>query len=212
MARCDRNHNGIIDPEEREEALDNPDFVESQLETIDANHDGRLDLEELVYFDANANKILDPKEEAGIDLAEHLFADRLLKNVDSNGDGFLDPSEFEELRQSGHFGGHIPGASFFSSFPMVDANHDGRIDLNELETLLKQQTYRGKRSLGPAGMAMFNQATSGKSAAEQQQWFKTQVETYWRDPGSFTNRPPFNRVIRPGSGTVTNGAQRFNPQ
>ena len=38
LAKYDLNHNGVIDPEEREEALDDPAFIESELDVIDANH------------------------------------------------------------------------------------------------------------------------------------------------------------------------------
>ncbi len=74
LTKYDHNHNGVIDLPEREEALDDPDFIEAELDMIDTNHNGRLDAPELAYFDANQNKILDPKEQAGIDIAQRLLA------------------------------------------------------------------------------------------------------------------------------------------
>ena len=100
IAKFDLNHNGIIDPDEKEQALDDPAFIESELDTIDANHNGWLDAKELIYFDANKNKILDAKERAGIDIAQHLLAARLLKKFDTDGDGRLNRSEFNNLSQS----------------------------------------------------------------------------------------------------------------
>jgi EF hand len=100
LLKYDLNHNGIIDPDEKEEALDDPAFIESELDAIDANHNGWLDAEELTYFDANKNKTLETKEQAGIDIALHLLALKLLKKFDVDGDGFIDRSEFNDLWHS----------------------------------------------------------------------------------------------------------------
>jgi hypothetical protein len=43
--------------------------------------------------------------------------------------------------------------------------------------------------------------------SNSQQSFKDAVESYWRNPGSITNRPSFDRRISPGEGDVTNGPQ-----
>ena len=203
LAKYDHNHNGIIDPDEKEEALDDPDFIESELDKIDANHNGWLDAEELAWFDTNQNKILEPKEQAGIDIAQHLLAERLLKRFNANGDGFLDRSEFNELLQSS-MGTRIPsdstqrqftGAaqSFSTSFP--DDNRDGKIDLGELETFLKQQTRGGLRSRRMPDAAFFNQMRMGANQpVDRRLLFKVAVESYWQNPDSVTNRTQSNKT------------------
>jgi len=202
LAKYDLSHNGIIDPEEKEGALDDPSFIESELDTIDVNHNGRLDAEELVWFDANQNKILDPKEQAGIDIAQHLLATKLLKQFDVNGDGFLDRSEFDGLWSPN--GGTRATAISSSRFP--DENYDGRVDLGELESFLKQQTRGWLHLRGGPTTALFNQI---KGEANQpvgpRQLFKAAVEFYWQHPGGITNGPPFNRGIPPGQIGATNG-------
>jgi Ca2+-binding EF-hand superfamily protein len=210
LAKYDHNHNGVIDPAEKEEALDDPDYIESELDKIDANHNGWLDAGEVVWFDTNTNKILEPKEQAGIDIAQHLLAQRLLKQFDANGDGLLDRSEFNELWQSGNFMPNNPITRFLP-VPFPDDNHDGKVDLGELETFLKQQTRTGLRSSGMRGPALFNQiSTNPGQPVDPRQMFKAAVESYWQNPVVVTNRPSFNRAPSVG-GAVTNGAQSGKP-
>ena len=99
---------------------------------------GLLDPEELAFFDPDKNKILEPKEQAGIDIAEHLLAERLLKKFDANGNGVLDRSEFFNLQASLKTNGAIMPNSI-QNFSMWDKNHDGVIDLAELESFMKQR-------------------------------------------------------------------------
>ena len=80
-------------------------------------------------------KFWKPKEQAGIEIAQHLLAARLLKKFDVNGDGCLDRQKFNELVQSGPNASARPMSGF--SFQSADANHDGKIDLAELEVFLK---------------------------------------------------------------------------
>ena len=188
MAKYDRNHNGAIDPEEKEAALDDPAFIESELEVIDANHNGRLDAAELAWFDANQNKTLEPKELAGIDIAQHLLAAKLLKQFDANGDGLLDRAEFDNFSVSGGES-RLPfvRGSFFP-----DENHDGYVDLPELENVLKQQTRQGLRLRGmPMERPLYQIKTNADGSINQRQLFKTAVESYWQHPGGNTNAPPF---------------------
>jgi len=204
LAKYDRNHNGVIDPDDREEALDDPAFIESELDAIDTNHNGRLDPEELVYFDANQNKILEPKEQAGIDIAQHLLATKLLKQFDVNGDNFLNRNEFDGLVQSGARSRMPSGLDFMIS----DANHDGRVDLGELESSLKQQIHRELQPRGASPAALFNPMRSeANSSVDFRQLFKTAVEFYWQKPGGITNRTSFNRESPPGGGAITNETQ-----
>ncbi len=99
LAKYDRNHNGIIDPDEREAALVDPEYIRSQLDVIDANHNDRLDAAELAWFDANTNRILDGHEKVGIAVAQHALAARLLAKYDENGNGRLDMMEERKLHE-----------------------------------------------------------------------------------------------------------------
>jgi Ca2+-binding EF-hand superfamily protein len=210
LAKYDRNHNGVIDPDEREAALDDPAFIESELDVIDAKHNGWLDADELAYFDANKNKILEPKEQAGIEIAQHLLAERLLKKFDVNGDGFLDRMEFNNLYQS-CFGANNQSMNAFST-PFPDDNHDGKIDLGELQSFLEQQTRRSLRSHERHGAAFFNQMRMNASQPfDPRQMFKAEVEFYWQHPGGGTNRSPFNNGIPSGVGITPNGMQQNTP-
>jgi len=196
LKKYDRNHNGVIDPEEKEDALDDPAFVESELDVIDANHNGWLDAEELAYFDANTNKILEPKEQAGIEIAQHLLAERLLKKFDANGDGFLDRQEFNELVQSGPHANARPMPGLLLQFP--DDNHDGKIDLSELEGFLNQQLRSELRPRGAMSTAYYGQmmADPGKKV-DARQSFKAYVELYWQNysTGAGTSPAPAQKVL-----------------
>jgi Ca2+-binding EF-hand superfamily protein len=209
LAKYDHNHYGIIDPEDKEEALDDPDFIESKLDEIDANHNGWLDAEELVWFDANTNRILEPKEQAGIEIAQHLLAERLLNKFDANGDGLLDRSEFNNLVHASLDPRAASRAS--SQFYYLDQNHDNHLDLGELETFLQQQTGIGLPSTGIRGSAIFNQmGTNPNQPVDPRPLFKAAVESYWQNPVVVTNRPPLNRAALVGN-AVTNGAQGGKP-
>jgi Ca2+-binding EF-hand superfamily protein len=186
LSKYDRNHNGIIDPDEKEAALDDPAFIESELDTIDANHNGWLDADELVYFDANKNKILEPKKLAGIEITQHLLAQRLLKKFDANGDGLLDRQEFNNLVQS-TFGAKdsvaptTPFSRFSHDFLTADDNHDGHVDLAELENYLKEQTRRSLRAHGASATALISQRGVGANEAlTPKELFKAIVELYWQ--------------------------------
>jgi Ca2+-binding EF-hand superfamily protein len=206
LVKYDRNHNRIIDPEEKEEALDDSAFIESELDAIDANQNGRLDPAEFVYFDANTNKILEAKEQAGIDIAQRLLAAKLFKKFDVNGDGLLDRPEFIDLWQSGLRANTVFMPS--STFPFPDENHDSQVDIGELGSLLKQLTRNGLRPQ-PGSPAFLNQMRADPSKPiDPQQLFKSSVEGYWQNPGG--NRVPSSRVS-PGGG-VTNGTQSGKAQ
>jgi Ca2+-binding EF-hand superfamily protein len=204
LAKYDGNHDGVIDPDEKEVALDDPAFIELKFDEIDANNDGWLDAEDLVWFDANTNKTLEPKEQAGIEIAQHLLAERLLKKFDANADGLLDLSEFNHMSQ---LSPEVNIQSMSNTvFQFSDENHDGVVDLGELETFLKQQTNRG---LVPRGMPRAIFLNQMRAAANQpgdaRQLFKREVESYWQNPDGVPNQPPSNGRVSPGAGFVPSG-------
>jgi len=190
LAKYDLNHNGRIDPEEREAALADPAFIESELDVIDANHNGLLDPEELAYFDPDKNKILEPHEQAGIDIAEHLSAERLFKKLDVNGDGALDQSEFDNLQA------HLKTDGAFMADPpqnvfVWDDNHNGVIEDGELESFLKQQLRYKLRPRGMAGAVFFRQLTADPNTAiDPRHMFKAEVEFYWQSSVSPAKETP----------------------
>lgn len=192
FAKIDLNHNGIIDPDEKEAALDDPAFIESQLENIDTNHDGWLEAEELAYFDANQNKILEPKEQKGIELTITLLAQRALKKFDANGNGRLEPEEYREflnarpaavvqsLARDG-----MP-AHFFGR-----ETRGGNSPLQELESVLRQQTVAGLH-INSMMMTVFTSRREGPTGTplNQQELFKAMVEFYWQHPGGGVRPQP----------------------
>ncbi|HWY30026.1 MAG TPA: hypothetical protein VNX46_04695 [Candidatus Acidoferrum sp.] len=195
LAKYDLNHNGIIDPDEKETALDDPGFIEWKLDDIDANHKGWLDAKELAYFDANYNKNLDPPEQTGIELAQHLLAERLLKRFDANSDDVLNRAEFDTMVESciksdnSIMPSLMPSRQFFNA----DANNDGSIDLDELEAFLKQQTRKSLRSGGVPNAAVLNQMNADLNhPLDPRQLFKAMVDYYWQHNGGKSSQSPLN--------------------
>lgn len=184
FAKYDRNHNGVIDPDEREAALDDPAFIASQLDLIDANHNGQLDPEELIYFDANQNKILEPKEQAGIEIAQHLLAERDLKKFAVDGVAFLNQQEFEQLLSRP---GVINKFRMDPDFRNADDNQDGKIDMSELEAYLQQQLQRKIRPRGAAAAALIQAQIQRGQRVDAKELFKEELEIYWQNSGSATN-------------------------
>ena len=181
MAKYDLNHNGVIDPDEREAALGDPAFIESELDKIDANHDGWLEADELAYFDANHNGILDPNEQAGIEIAQHLLAVRLMKKFDAEGKGFLTHYEFDDLQQSCK--GDNPG---MPAPPFFGIHSSTQVSRQNIEDFLKQQTRKSLRLPGSL-MAVEHEARTSNGAIDEQQMFKLEVEYYWKNSGSHSN-------------------------
>jgi Ca2+-binding EF-hand superfamily protein len=184
LEKYDLNHNGLLDPEEKEAALEDPAFIEAQLDLIDTNHNERLDLGELFYFDANQDKILEPREAVGLQIAQKLLAQKALLAFDQNGDGVLNPGEFRSFNEAG--GGAL------NYFPEWDKNRDGKIDAAELEAcmngaLLRQLMFHNHLMLPGHGRS-FDQPPS----------LKDEIEAYWRNPAD----PPWWSPKR--NGHVTN--------
>ena len=154
-------------PEEKEAMIDDPAFLELELDKIDANHNGRLDAEELIYFDANQNKELDPKERSGIGIAQNLLAQVLLNEFDRHRDGKLQEAECLELWNETEFRGGRRLPPLIPSLRQFDKNGDGEITIVELEAFLKDHTMK---SLMP------NSVISPDQAARM---MKGYVEGFW---------------------------------
>jgi Ca2+-binding EF-hand superfamily protein len=126
-------------PEEKEAMIDDPGFLELELENIDANHNGKLDADELVFFDANKDKQFDAKEQAGMELTQNLLAQMLLNEFDRNRDGRLNEAEF------GEFWNDVESRNSRTlllppNLRRFDKNGDGELSVVELETYLRQYT------------------------------------------------------------------------
>jgi len=170
--------NPDLDPVKKAAAMDDPDFIAWELDNIDTNHNGWLDLGEFAWFDANHNQILDPKEQAGMEIAQHLLAERLFKQFDEWGDGLLDQDQFRALI-------HAAGIQRELALRSMYVEH---VDLPGVESLLNQQSRLALRireipGMGYPGPAQLN----GGIAIDARQQFKTAVEAYWQNPGSVTN-------------------------
>lgn len=100
LAKYDLDHDGKINPKEREAAVSDPAFLEFDLDNIDTNRNGMLDVDELVYFDVNKNRRLDPSEAAGIHAVQQILAVKALKQFDGNENGHLDGNEFGEFTRN----------------------------------------------------------------------------------------------------------------
>ena len=186
LAKYDRNHNGILDPDEKEAALADPAFIALELDAIDANHNGLLDPDELAYFDANGNKRLDTNEQTGINLTRELLVRRLMGIYDQNGDGVLDRGEFEALLDDG-FGAladAFPGLSNRPSFPSRSRNQVDHIGPAELDDAMKATLQKKLRVSGQDGprISQFVDASDPATPVriDRAQYFKALVEFYWQ--------------------------------
>ncbi len=188
LAKYDLNHNGVIDRDELENALDDSTFIASQLDLIDTNHNGRLDLPELAYFDANQNKILDPKEQAGIDIAQHLLAARIIQTFDANNDGSLNSMEFQAFDRSTFPDIAEQSLIFGGSININRVNADGLTTF--LNKVLRWELHRaGAMTSMPFGFP------PPRSTADEREGFKMEVGMYWQGATNRMNRPaipPFN--------------------
>lgn len=192
LDKYDRNHNGVIDPEEREDALDDPDFIKTELDSIDANHNGWLDPAELAYFDANHNKILEPKEQTGIGITLHLLAEKLFQQYNPHDYDSISIQDYEAMVKS-----TLPvnvAMSFDFQPPRADENHNGRVDAAELEHLMQRHLEAQLRpNRGPIIYRPMGLGPQGSSAFGER--LKTEVEAYWQNPNGSSNRPRMNSQV-----------------
>jgi Ca2+-binding EF-hand superfamily protein len=179
LDQFDWNHDGIIDGEEKEAALTNKDYIAWQLDQIDANQNGLLDTDELKFFDANSNNVLNAHEQTGIEIAGRLLAERLVRKFDTDGNGMLNSTEFENLKQNTLDQRFHP----MMGNPFPDQNHDGFMDVEEVKNFLESQTESEIMSV--MGGVRIMGVMAGTQHAER---FKADVENYWQG-GSRRHRP-----------------------
>ena len=186
LAKYSHSGSSVLTPDEKETALTDPAVIAAELDTIDANHNGRLDAAELSFFDANQNQVLETNELAGIKIAEELFAKQVMQKYDRNGDGLLDPTEFDALLQDGVWKADDRATGMMGNpgFMFFDKNHDGHIDVSELAILLNQSLRRDLRVPGMANplVAQFFEPAGpeGGRRVNDARFFKSQVEFYWQ--------------------------------
>jgi hypothetical protein len=176
------DHREKFTPEEKEAMIDDPLFLELEMPQIDTNHNGRIDAEELAFFDANQDGVLDPKELDGLNQAWSLLAAQIMKEIDRNGDGELDPSELQAYAQSVD----ESRISFVQSLislgrgPMVRPGQgitlDSIIDLERNQTLASL-SYPDARGRGPIRGMRGPIRGPGRPGLPD---IKALVEDYWK--------------------------------
>jgi hypothetical protein len=213
LLRFDLNHNGIIEPDERELRMNSEEFIKAELSQIDTNRNGMLDVEELGYFDTNTNGILDERESAGIEICLRIMALRLLREADANENGILERDEFLKLvrRIEGNTG---PGFSLRAPTNLTNAisqinsylHQHLRRSLIPRELLARQWASTNSQiliaRLGSAIAARkgsneidtlqkelteTNRQACQQAQIEFQQLFKQAVENRWKKEQSETN-------------------------
>ena len=148
--------------EQKSAMIDDPVFLELSLDQLDKNHNGRIDPDELKFFDANNNRILEPNEQVGLEITLDLLAQSLMDVYGANRDGPLEPRDYNRLLQNMSCGKELQHVRL----DYFDANQDGAISLVELQHLLRDQIYRGVR---PQIAAWADEPTDGalKKAVEE---------------------------------------------
>jgi len=205
LAKYDTNHNGVIDLEEREAALEDPEFIAFALDDIDTDHGACLEPDELAWFDANQDKRLESREQTAIETAQRLLAKRLFDQFDPDGTGLLDRHDYDALIHAG-----VPmrsNAQFYNTylrFGNADANHDQYVDVGELEAVF-QQLLEAKLRLFAMRSQPFNgpPGQGGQYHLTPRAQFRRDVEAYWENPqglpyhGPFMAPSPFGPGFRP---------------
>ncbi len=177
LARFDFNHNGTLEPEEKEAAIDDPAFLASQLAAIDENQNGQIDLEELVFFDANRNGILEPRENAAFEITLGLLADEILSDFDFNHDGQVDATEITNSKATNR----RTTFSFPGDWKDFDDNHDDLLNKDEIQNLLRFYSrihVRSKTQFFYEGN-LLDLRLKKNSAAQKN--FQAGIESFWKN-------------------------------
>ncbi len=88
LEKYDVNHNGVLDPEEKEAA-------KKDFEARRAERHAKL----LEKYDTNHNGTLDPEERTAMKADRQARRAEIMKKYDTDGDGKLSPAEREALRK-----------------------------------------------------------------------------------------------------------------
>ncbi|MDB6027039.1 MAG: Calcium-binding EF-hand-containing protein [Verrucomicrobiales bacterium] len=148
IEKFDQNKNGILELSERELAVADPGYLNSQLGTIDRNTNGVLDaLDDFSIFDANQNQTLEPAEAQAIEVFQKILATQMLDRFDENNDHCLDPSEllalYREEQQTMAKQSMSIGPSYFRggyTFEATDVNRDQRVVVDDLTIIFHRCT------------------------------------------------------------------------
>ena len=157
-------------PEQKEAMIDDPLFVELNLDKIDANRNGRLDAAELIFFDANQNGKLEPQELAGIEATQSLLARRLLDDFGLKPDAPINSMQLQWLRRSLTDGS--PNSRGSGNLGQFGWNGGGAgSGLTDVQRFLMQETLS---SLG---------AVPGFRGRGSEAYAKYAIESYWAKSG-----------------------------
>lgn len=187
LSKYDLNRNGVIDPDEKGEALADPAFIKSQFSSIAGDCDYWLMPKQLEYFDANKNRLLEPAEQAGIETALDLQAEHVFNSLDFDADGLIDRAEYNELAQI--IADSDPRSFYIHSVPFPDDNKDRRIDAGELGRFLMLKTIEAlrPRPFSDAGVIRPTREASVLPSDPRLE-LKHALEKYWQDATVPANR------------------------
>ena len=174
LAKYDRNHNGIIDPDEKEAAIADPQFLELNLPIIVTDTNGLLDAKALRFFDANNNGVLDSPEQNAIDTTISLLAKKLVAKSSPDADGRISPDTLpKELSAPSR-----PRPVGLPGFAGMNANAQKKIEEKDVETMMRAYLSRSFRIDGKAVVAAPTMVPGG--TADPKAIIKARVEEYWR--------------------------------
>ncbi len=170
LAKYDLNHNGQFDPQEKQAAINDPAFLEFNLDKIDANKNGQLDPEELIYFDANADGKLDPSEAAGLHAMQYILAQHALDEFDVDESGRLEQQEYWEFTRKKR-----PSDFGYRAMQSLPSNSEVERLEHYLEAATEDRVLQKLSGGAPSGIR-FGQQSRDPNALKQE------IQRYWAMP------------------------------
>ena len=177
LAKYDRNHNGVIDPDEKEAVIDDPQYLECALPFIVNNTNGLLDADALRFFDANNNGMLDSREQNAIDTTVFLLAKRLVAKLNPSADSRINRNDLPSDLLVVHWPPRIDD----DNWPKPVA----RPDINDVETMIHLYVYSGLH-YGSFDVAL---ATTPGKRGNPKGFFKMRVEQHWGEQHRRLDQP-----------------------